>query len=69
MFLNLPYHFSFVALSLSQVFTMGLLELVILPIWVGIAADLFSLPLLGSTLEARVAWAAGNPFSSLALHW
>ena len=48
---------------------MGLLELVILPIWVGIAADLFSLPLLGSTLEARVAWAAGNPFSSLALHW
>lgn len=69
MSLNLPYHFSFVALSLSQVFTMGLLELVILPIWVGIAADLFSLPLLGSTLEARVAWAAGNPFSSLALHW
>lgn len=48
---------------------MGLLELVMLPVWVGIAADLFSLPLLGSTLEARVAWAAGNPFSSLALHW
>eukprot|EP00903_Cladosiphon_okamuranus_P011017 g10406.t1 len=52
-----------------KVFTMGLLELVILPVWVGIAADLFSLPLLGSTLEARVSWAAGNPFSSLALHW
>eukprot|EP00752_Nemacystus_decipiens_P011465 g10180.t2 len=52
-----------------KVFTMGLLELVILPVWVGIAADVFSLPLLGSSLEARVAWAAGNPFSSLALHW
>ncbi|CAN0470392.1 unnamed protein product [Hapterophycus canaliculatus] len=48
---------------------MGLLELVVLPLWVGLAADLFSLPLLASTLEARVAWGSANPLSSVALHW
>ncbi|CAN0224300.1 unnamed protein product [Scytosiphon promiscuus] len=52
-----------------SVLTMGLLELVVLPLWVGLAADLFSLPLLASTLEARLAWGSANPLSSLALHW
>lgn len=48
---------------------MGALELFVLPLWVGVAADLFSLPLLASAVSHRLAWAAANPLSSLALHW
>ncbi|CAN0421218.1 unnamed protein product [Laminaria digitata] len=52
-----------------QVLTVGVLELFVLPFWVGLAVDLFSLPLLASTVEARAVWAAANPFSSVAVHW
>lgn len=48
---------------------MGMLELFFLPVWVGMFVDIFSLPLLASTLEARVAWAVANPVSSATLHW
>lgn len=47
---------------------MCFLELLVLPLWVGLFADAFSLPLLGSSVNKRLRWAAERPLAALALH-
>lgn len=52
-----------------QVMTIGMIELFLVPCWVGVCLDALSLPLFDSDGDARLAWTEVNPISSMALHW